>query len=75
MSDVDDELLALAGGGDSSDEDEGSLRSSGRAESESPPPAAKGKEAPTKGVATKKAPANRTKKRGKQDDSEEEGEA
>ncbi|KAJ9156461.1 RNA polymerase-associated protein RTF1 [Pleurostoma richardsiae] len=72
MSDIDDELLALAGGDVSSDEDEGSLNIS-REESRSPAPPKK-KDAPAKGVATKKPAAKKAKKR-VQDDSEEEGEA
>ncbi|EOO03478.1 putative rna polymerase 2 transcription elongation factor protein [Phaeoacremonium minimum UCRPA7] len=74
MSDIDDELLALAGGGDvSSDEEDAASMDMSREESQSPPPVKK-KEAPAKGVATKKVAAKKTKKR-RQEDSEEEGEA
>ncbi len=72
MSDIDDELLALAGGDVSSDEEEEMNVS--RDDSRSPPPAKK-KETTTKGVAQKKAPAKKAKKRSRDDDSEEEGEA
>jgi RNA polymerase-associated protein RTF1 len=74
MSDVDDELLALAGGDVSSDEEEASMNIS-RDESRSPTPPPAKKEAPVKGIATKKAPAKKPKKRARSDDSEEEGEA
>ncbi|KAI9172467.1 RNA polymerase-associated protein RTF1 [Paramyrothecium foliicola] len=63
MADIDDELLALAGG---DSEDEGSGNES-REMSESPPPARKG---------SKKASSKKTKRRPRGDDeSEEEGEA
>lgn len=58
MSDIEDDLLDLAGG-DSGDE--GSI-SEGRARSETPPPA-------------KKGPAKKTKRRARDDVSEDEGEA
>ncbi|KAK0708370.1 hypothetical protein B0H67DRAFT_590115 [Lasiosphaeris hirsuta] len=78
MSDIDDELLALAGGDVSSDEDEEPMDMS-RDESRSPSPApasASRKETPVKGVATKKGPAKTAKKRARShDESDEEGEA
>jgi len=71
MSDVDDELLALAGGDVSSDEDDGASMNISREESQTPPPAKA-----AKGVATKKAPAKKAPKRhARSDGSEEEGEA
>ncbi|TLS24486.1 hypothetical protein PpBr36_08181 [Pyricularia pennisetigena] len=64
MSDIDDDLLALAGGAVSSDEEDGS-----RAGSRSPAP---GK---AKNGAAKKTAAKKTQGRAAADDSEEEGEA
>ncbi|KAL8392946.1 hypothetical protein RB595_002946 [Gaeumannomyces hyphopodioides] len=71
MSDIDDDLLALAGGAVSSDEEEvASTR--GRGQSRSPPPSKKDASA-TKDGASKKA--KKPKARATPDDSEEEGEA
>lgn len=85
MSDIDDELLALAGGDVSSSEDEAPRRSrsrsrSSRAVSRSPAPAStsvkQSIEPVKKGVATRKVPAKKAaKRRPKTDESEEEGEA
>lgn len=77
MSDIDDELLMLAGGDVSSDGDEEAM-DMGRDDSRSPSPApaAKKKDTPAKGVAVKKTPAKSTKKRARSDDgSDEEGQA
>jgi len=75
MSDVDDELLALAGGDVSSDEEASMNLSRAESRSPSPPPPAKKKDAPARGVATQKTPAKKAKRRSRGDDSEEEGEA
>ncbi|KAK1750834.1 hypothetical protein QBC47DRAFT_87868 [Echria macrotheca] len=76
MSDIDDELLALAGGDVSSDEDEEMDMSRDESRSPSPPPASRKKEASSKGTAVKKTPAKAAKKRTRTDDeSDEEGEA
>ncbi|KAL1836143.1 hypothetical protein VTK73DRAFT_5190 [Phialemonium thermophilum] len=74
MSDVDDELLALAGGDVSDDASEPSR--DGSASPPPPPSAARKKETSSKAAAAKKAPAKRTKNRSQDDESEEEeGEA
>jgi RNA polymerase-associated protein RTF1 len=84
MSDIDDELLALAGGDVSSSEDEAPRHSrsgaSSRRPSRSPAPAStsvkQSIEPVKKGVATRKVPAKKAaKRRPKMDESEEEGEA
>ncbi|KAH8887736.1 plus-3-domain-containing protein [Thozetella sp. PMI_491] len=73
MSDIDDELLALAGGDVSSDgEEAGDVSREG---SRSPLPAPSKKQAASKGTAQRKPPAKKAKKRTRDDDSEEEGEA
>jgi RNA polymerase-associated protein RTF1 len=76
MSDVDDELLALAGGDVSSD-DEGASMNISREDSRSPSPPPAKKEAPKKGVAQKRGPApKKARKSAKAHDSDEdEGEA
>ncbi|KAM0255149.1 hypothetical protein ACHAQJ_006072 [Trichoderma viride] len=63
MADIDDELLALAGG---DSEDEGSVVAS-REASASPPPASEDE--------TPKSPGAKSKRRSKKDESEDEGEA
>ncbi|KAJ0165722.1 RNA polymerase-associated protein RTF1 [Colletotrichum tanaceti] len=65
MADIDDELLALAGGGESSDEEELMSEAESRAPSPSPPPK----------TAAKKSEAKKAKSRVGGNDSEEEGEA
>ena len=72
MSDLDDELLALAGG-DISSEDEGENMS--RDGSRSPAPATSKSSGATKGMTQRKPPARKARKRSHGDDSEEEGEA
>jgi RNA polymerase-associated protein RTF1 len=77
MSDIDDELLALAGGDVSSDEEPMELS---RDESRSPSPApapSREKDTPSRGLAVKKTPAKKAKRRGSRsdDESDEEGEA
>lgn len=71
MSDIEDELLALAGGDVSSDEEEVGHR--GRPASRSPTPpaaAASNNEAlASKGAATKKIPAKKSRKAKSDDDS------
>ncbi|KAK0644511.1 hypothetical protein B0T16DRAFT_417801 [Cercophora newfieldiana] len=74
MSDIDDELLALAGGDVSSDEDEEMDMSRDGSRSPSPAPVKK-KEAQAKGGAAKKPAAKPAKKRARDDGSEDEGEA
>lgn len=69
MSDLEDELLALAGGDVSSDDEQ--QPDSSRDASESPAPAAKRNETPARGGA--KAPARKGNRDA--DESEEEGEA
>ncbi|CAJ2503209.1 Uu.00g106030.m01.CDS01 [Anthostomella pinea] len=73
MADVDDELLALVGGDESSDEEAGEALSSSRPASESPDPEAK-KQTTTKAKNTTPAPKSR-KRRQDDSDEEEEGEA
>ncbi len=76
MSDIDDELLALAGGDVSSDEDEEAMELS-RDESRSPSPApapSKEKDTPARSAPGKKTPARRRASRS-DDESDEEGEA
>ena len=68
MSDLEDELLALAGGDVSSDDEQMDMSRGG---SESPEPQAKKNEAPAKSGA--KPPARKANKNA--DESEEEGEA
>ncbi|TFB04391.1 hypothetical protein CCMA1212_003672 [Trichoderma ghanense] len=63
MADIDDELLALAGG----DSDEEGSVSESREPSASPPPASEDE--------TPKSPETKSKRRSKQEDSEDEGEA
>lgn len=77
MSDIDDELLALAGGDVSSDEEEVMDVSRNESRSPSPPPASsRDKETPAKGVAQKKMPAKKTRPASRSDnESEDEGEA
>lgn len=70
MSDLEDELLALAGGDVSSDEED--ARDQSRDASDSPAPAPKRKETPARGDASK-TPVKKSKKNA--DESEEEGEA
>lgn len=83
MSDVDDELLALAGGDVSSDEDDAAMdmsrdqsRSPSRSRSRSPTPPRKDS-ASKGGVAAKKGNAAKGRNRGSRSDqeSDEEGEA
>ncbi|KAL2261097.1 hypothetical protein VTK26DRAFT_4714 [Humicola hyalothermophila] len=77
MSDIDDELLALAGGDVSSGEEDEAMDMS-RDESRSPARSpSKERDAPARGVAVKKTTAKKTKKRGNKsdDESDEEGEA
>ena len=79
MSDIDDELLALAGGDVSSDEDDEAMELS-RNESRSPSPApapSKEKDTPARGAPGKKTPAKTAKRRASRgdDESDEEGEA
>ncbi|KAK3682098.1 hypothetical protein B0T22DRAFT_530569 [Podospora appendiculata] len=78
MSDIDDELLALAGGDVSSDEEEAPMDLS-REESRSPslPPTPAKKETPSRGSAAKKPVPKKTAKKRDQshDQSEDEGEA
>jgi RNA polymerase-associated protein RTF1 len=79
MSDIDDELLALAGGDVSSDEEEEPMKLS-RDESRSPSPEAvssKEKDASSRGTSAKKTPAKRARRRSSRsdDESEDEGEA
>lgn len=69
MSDIEDELLALAGGDVSDDEQEASDRSHGGLES--PPPSVKRE----KGVPATKPTAKKAKKHAQPDGSEDEGEA
>ncbi|KLU86546.1 hypothetical protein MAPG_05558 [Magnaporthiopsis poae ATCC 64411] len=71
MSDIDDDLLALAGGAVSSDEEE-ATSNRGRGMSRSPPPAKKDASATKDGIAKK---AKKPKARATSDDSAEEGEA
>ncbi|SPQ26610.1 f8e7016a-95ce-4a7e-8395-85e6c269b462 [Thermothielavioides terrestris] len=78
MSDIDDELLALAGGDVSSDEEEPMDMS--RDESRSPSPArasSRDKDTPARGAAAKKTTAKKARRRGGRSDgeSDEEGEA
>lgn len=70
MSDIDDELLALAGGDVSSDEEDP------RDQSRSPSPS-KSSDAPARGSANKRTPAPKGKRRASRndEDSEDEGEA
>ncbi|KAL1839962.1 hypothetical protein VTJ49DRAFT_967 [Mycothermus thermophilus] len=79
MSDVDDELLALAGGDVSSSEDEAMDMSRDGSRSPSPPPASssKDKDGPSRGTAVKKATSKKAKGRASRsdDESEDEGEA
>lgn len=77
MSDIDDELLALAGGDVSSGEEDEAMDMS-RDASRSPARASsKERDTPARGVAVKKTPAKKTKKHGSRsdDESEDEGEA
>ncbi|KAK3906746.1 hypothetical protein C8A05DRAFT_29400 [Staphylotrichum tortipilum] len=79
MSDIDDELLALAGGDVSSGEEDEAMEMS-RDQSRSPSPAAiqsKEKDTPARGVAAKKTPAKKAGRRASRsdDESDEEGEA
>ncbi|KAJ4302575.1 RNA polymerase-associated protein rtf1 [Collariella sp. IMI 366227] len=79
MSDIDDELLALAGGDVSSDEEDAAMDMS-REESRSPspaPPSSKETETPARGVAVKKTGASAARRRSSRtdDESEDEGEA
>lgn len=69
MSDIEDELLALAGGDVSDDEQDGT--DMGESAAPSPPAADSG----LKGTATSKAASKKAKKRAQDGDSEEEGEA
>ena len=74
MSDIDDELLALAGG-DVSDEEPEDI-GSGREEAKSPQPVSSKETGSAKGTAAvKKAIAKKDKKHAPPDDSEEEGQA
>ncbi|KAK3383969.1 hypothetical protein B0T24DRAFT_70833 [Lasiosphaeria ovina] len=78
MSDIDDELLALAGGDVSSDEEEEQIdRSRDESLSPSPPSQPAGRtDTPARGSAVVKTPAKQAKKRARSDDeSDEEGEA
>ncbi|KAL2264945.1 hypothetical protein VTJ83DRAFT_7455 [Remersonia thermophila] len=78
MSDVDDELLALAGGDVSSSEDEAMDMSRDGSRSPSPPPASssKDKEAPSRGTAAKTTSKKAKGRASRSDDeSEDEGEA
>ncbi|KAK3316698.1 hypothetical protein B0H66DRAFT_604973 [Apodospora peruviana] len=77
MSDIEDELLALAGGDVSSDNEEEAMdMSRDESRSPSPAPAPAQNETPVRGVATKKTPAKKAKQRARSDDeSEDEGEA
>ncbi|KAK5661668.1 hypothetical protein OQA88_9768 [Cercophora sp. LCS_1] len=76
MSDIDDELLALAGGDVSSDEEEPMDMSRDGSRSPSPQPtASRKKDTLAKGVAVKKASAKPAKRRSRDDESEDEGEA
>lgn len=81
MSDVDDELLALAGGDVSSDEDDAAMdmsRDQSRSPSLSRSPTPPRKDSASKGgVAAKKGNAGKGRKRGSRSDqeSDEEGEA
>ncbi|KAL2126198.1 hypothetical protein VTI74DRAFT_1483 [Chaetomium olivicolor] len=79
MSDIDDELLALAGGDVSSgEEDEAMDMSRDESRSQSPAPASsKEKDTPARGVAVKKTGAKRPRRRASRSDeeSEDEGEA
>lgn len=78
MSDIDDELLALAGGDVSSGEDEEPMDMS-REASRSPSPAPappRDKDAAPRGVAVKKTAAKKKGRAGRSDDeSEDEGQA
>lgn len=73
MSDIEDELLALAGGDVSDDEQGASDRSRGESESHSLP--SPSRESNVKGTASNRAALNKAKKRTQPGDSEEEGEA
>ncbi|EAQ84652.1 hypothetical protein CHGG_08666 [Chaetomium globosum CBS 148.51] len=77
MSDIDDELLALAGGDVSSDEEEAMDMSRNESRSPSPPAASsREKDTPSRGVALKKTPAKKTRRASRSDnESEDEGEA
>lgn len=78
MSDIDDELLALAGGDVSSDDEEPMDMSRDGSRSPSPAPASsKEKDIPARPASGKKTPAKSTKRRSSRsdDESDEEGEA
>ncbi|KAL2021991.1 hypothetical protein VTK56DRAFT_6231 [Thermocarpiscus australiensis] len=76
MSDIDDELLALAGGDVSSGEEEAPMdMSRDGSRSPSPAPASKDKDASANGVAVKKTSTKKAKKRDDRSESDEEGEA
>ncbi|KAK0615037.1 hypothetical protein B0T17DRAFT_592873 [Bombardia bombarda] len=76
-SDIDDELLALAGGDVSSDEEEPMELGREDSRSPSPPPTSAKRDTPAKGLATRSTPAKKGAKRRARsdDDSEDEGEA
>lgn len=77
---LDDELLALAGGDEYSDSEDDEPRNKSRGDrsrTTSPAPASSKKnDATTRGVAVKRTPAKKTRRRSRSDDeSEDEGEA
>ena len=77
MSDIEDQLLELAGGDESSDNEEEPMEM-GREDSRSPSPAPSQdkRESPARGGATKKTPVKKAKNRSRSEDgSEDEGEA
>lgn len=76
MSDIEDQLLELAGGDESSDNEEPMDMSREDSRSPSPAPPGDKKETPARDSSTKKTPAKKANKRARSDNgSEDEGEA
>ncbi|KAM7199379.1 hypothetical protein V8F20_005774 [Naviculisporaceae sp. PSN 640] len=75
MSDIEDQLLELAGGDESSDNEEPMDMSRENSRSPSPAPSKAKKDTPARESSSKKTPAKKTKRARSDDGSEDEGEA
>ncbi|KAM7221312.1 hypothetical protein V8F06_003280 [Rhypophila decipiens] len=76
MSDIEDQLLELAGGDESSDDEQAMDMSREDSRSPSPPPQKDKRDTPARNTPTKKTPAKKASKRARSDDeSEDEGQA
>lgn len=75
MSDIEDQLLELAGGDESSDNEEPMDMSREDSRSPSPAPSKDKKDTPARDGSSKKTPAKKTKRARSDDGSEDEGEA